>query len=133
MVPLVRKTHPGEILHDSVFSFGGGLFGVALKEEFQILENAHGIEQGPGLEKVPDGEPDLIEFISFKLVHTLVLDPDFAFVRLEQSDEVLDQDALSRTGPTHDDRRNALFNGVIDPFQDFERSEGLLHALHGYG
>ena len=60
----------------------------------------------------------------------LTIDPDFALVRLHQSDEIFQEHALASAAPADDDERLACPDAQIDPAQNFlaRRCSSSIHA-----
>src|SRR5262249_17834687 len=96
--------------------------------EPDVLRHVHGIEQGAVLEDVANVRAKFREFPPLEVAHVLVVYDHRPGIRLDQPDDVLEQDALA--GPRRAHQRNGLPLGDIevDAVEHHLRPEPLFHS-----
>ena len=84
-----------------------------------IFLDRHRVEERAALKQDADLAPDGGKLALAQSDDALTIDPDFALVRLHQSDQILQQDALAAAAAADDDERLASRNAQIDAAQNF--------------
>ena len=66
--------------------------------EADVIEHVHGVEQRTVLEDVADTAAQRRQLLAPERRHELPVDPDLARIRLDESDDVFEQHALTNSG-----------------------------------
>src|SRR5207248_931833 len=105
------------------------LVGVLDERERDVLRDRQRIEQRAQLEEEAELLADRDHRPLAEHVDALALEPDFAVIRLEQSDDVLEQDALSGAAGADHDYALAFLDRKRDVAQDFQVPEALVEMF----
>ncbi len=107
----------------------GNVPGVALtafpQREGDVFLDAHGIEQRAVLKKDADLAPDRAEATLAETSNVTALDENLARVRVEQPDEVFEQDAFPTAAAADDDEGLAGGQRQVDAAQDLVSAEAF--------
>ncbi len=95
-----------------------GECGVLDEWEGDVVSDGHGVKEGRELEEKADLEADGCQIAFAELIDPLLFDPDLAFARLQQADDVLEEDRLAAAARPHDDRGLAARDVDIDTIED---------------
>jgi hypothetical protein len=101
------------------------LLGVLPQREGDVVVDIHGAEQGAVLEQHAELPAHLVELLLVQGGDVLVADPDLASVRLQQPDEVLEEDGLPGSGGAEQQGYVAFGHVEGDVFEDGLRAERL--------
>ena len=110
-----------------------GVFGKHIQRKHHILQDCHAVEQGRSLEQHTHFPAEHIDLLLVHRGEVASIVENGPFIRLHQSDDVLDHDRLSRTASADDQVRLAIFKQRIDVVQDrpsFKRLGNMLYFDH---
>src|SRR6266542_2382274 len=93
-----------------------------------VVEDRHGIEEGSLLERHAEFLANVVALDVRECPEVFPGDVDLARVRLDQSDQVLEQHALPGAGRPHDHQRLPTGHGEREPVQNRLLAEGLVEV-----
>jgi hypothetical protein len=97
--------------------------------EPHVLEHIHRVEQGAVLKHVADLGAHLGEVLPPERRDVLPIHDHRSAVRLDQADDVLQQDALPGARRSEEGNGLALAHFEVDPLQDYLLAEGLMQRV----
>jgi len=118
--------HLGDFLRDHPLVALAGF----VEREGDVFLDRHRIKERAALEQDADLAADTGQLAFAQPDDVLAVDPDFALVRLHQTDQVFQEDALPPAAPADDDQRLAGRDTDVHSAQDFLRPDALLQAAH---
>jgi hypothetical protein len=102
--------------------------------EDNVLGHAETVKQRPTLEEKAVVRSDLVQLALAEVVNAVVFVIDFAEIRSQQDNQVLDKDRLAASARADYDGRLALLDSQRDIFQNDFSAEFLRHVLQdNYG
>src|SRR3989304_6079157 len=103
--------------------------GVLPQWERDLLHHAHRVEEGRPLKKHADLPPHLQELLLLQRDDALPFDQDLACIRLQESDNELQEDALAGPAPPQDGQDLACRDRQIQAPEDLVAVEGLVELM----
>ncbi len=99
-----------------------------LERKGHVLEHTHGVEQGRILEQHAELFPDAVQLRAPQSQYALAVNLDLAAIRLQEPDDVLEQNALAFAAGADDGRDLALGDLKVEAVQDLLGAEGFMYV-----
>lgn len=99
----VNEANHAEHLPDALLALRFGHLSMFDEREGDVLGHGHGIEKRALLEEESELSANRSQTAFAEIVDALIFEPHFAEVRLEEGDDVFEQDGLAAAAGPHDD------------------------------
>src|ERR1043166_1062508 len=120
----------GQGLVDFLVHLRFGPFALAPQSEADVFGNGHGVEEGGALEEHAKFVADAEELALVAVADVFAIDQNRAGIRLQQADEMFEEDAFAAAAAADDHDRLAFVDPQVDPSQDFLGAKSLEQFAH---